>query len=257
MEPAREMASRLMTEFSERTRLGEPEASQRYLWTDAFALVNALDLWCRTGHEHWKRVATTLISDVHRVLGRHRADDPRTGWLSGLSEWEGSKHPTRGGLRIGKPLPERLPAEPPDERLEWDRDGQYWHYLTRWMDALLRAAAVLGEPVYHRHAVELAEATFPRFLRADGNGLFWKMSIDLSRPLVAGVSSHDALDGYVTFRWLGRGEWHRALSGEAAILRQLLTARTGRRAIRWGSADSCSTHFALRCCLNGRTTTNG
>ena len=63
-------------------------------------------------------------------------------------------------------------------------------------------------PATHRQAVELAEAAFPRFLRrgpsGEPEGLAWKMSVDLSRPLVAGMSPHDALDGYVTFRRLAR-----------------------------------------------------
>jgi hypothetical protein len=43
----------------------------------------------------------------------------------------GAAHPTRGGLRIGKKLPERRPGEAFQERLEWERDGQYFHYLTK------------------------------------------------------------------------------------------------------------------------------
>lgn len=218
MQSAENAAVRLMTEFSDRTRLGHAEGSKRYLWTDAFALVNALHLWRTTREPRWRDFATTLISDVHGVLGRHRLDDPRTGWLSGLPEAEGARHPTCGGLRIGKPMPERLPSEPRDDHLEWDRDGQYWHYLTKWMDALYRAAVVLGDATYHRYAVGLAEATFPRFLRAEGGGLAWKMSIDLSRPQVTGVSLHDALDGYVTFRCLARGDWPTALSSETRSL---------------------------------------
>lgn len=230
-ETDRDTATRLMAEFSERTKPGHPEGSKRYLWTDAFALVNGLDLWCATGELRWRDFVTTLVSDVHRTLGRHRPDDPRSGWLSGLPEAEGARHPTRGGLRIGKPLPERLPSEPYDERLEWERDGQYWHYLTKWMDALSRAAAVLGEPSYHSHAVELAEATFPRFLRPGAAGLAWKMSIDLSRPLVDGTSPHDAIDGYVTFRWLGRGQQRPALSNEAEVLRRLIEGE------QWATGD--------------------
>ena len=106
--------------------------------------MNALDLYNESGDARWHGFATTLVADVHGTLGRHRPDEPRSGWLSGLSEAEGARQPTRGGLRIGKPRPERGPAEPYDERLEWDRDGQYWHYLTKWMDALSRAAAILA-----------------------------------------------------------------------------------------------------------------
>ena len=202
-------ATALMSAFAERTGVAADAEPERYLWTDAFALMNVLDLFRETGDARYRALATALIEQVHGVLGRHRPDDPRTGWLSGLPEGEGERHPTSGGLRIGKPLPERQPGEPYDERLEWDRDGQYFHYLTKWMDALGRAARLLDEPRYHARAVELAEAVFPRFLQTspDGEpvGLAWKMSVDLSRPQVPGISPHDALDGYVTFRWLDRG----------------------------------------------------
>src|SRR5512133_2494509 len=48
------------------------------------------------------------------------------------------------------------------------------------------------------------EATFGRFVRRSGSGeivgVYWKMSTDLSRPLVAATGLHDALDGFITFR---------------------------------------------------------
>jgi hypothetical protein len=79
------------------------------------------------------------------TLGRHRPADPRQGWISGLDEPEGERHPTRGGLRIGKPLPERGPRERYDPQLEWDSDGQYFHYLTQWMHALHRVSQETGD----------------------------------------------------------------------------------------------------------------
>ena len=73
-------------------------------------------------HQHYGFV--DLIDHVHRGLGRYRSDDVRQGWISGLDEQAGHHHPTKGGLRIGKPLKERQLGEPINERLEWDRDGQ-------------------------------------------------------------------------------------------------------------------------------------
>lgn len=69
----------------------------RYLWTDAFGLVNYVSLYEETGDETWLNEAETLVEKVDRVLGR----EP--------------------GYRIG---------EAPD------RDGQYFHYLTMWLYAL-------------------------------------------------------------------------------------------------------------------------
>ncbi len=107
-------------------------------------------------------------------------------------------HPTAGGLRIGKPLPERRPGEAFDDRLEWDRDGQYYHYLTKWAHALCRASRVTRDPVYASWAAELVKAVHPAFV-PESRRMYWKMSVDLSRPLVASMGQHDPLDGFVTY----------------------------------------------------------
>jgi hypothetical protein len=200
-------AAELMSGFAIRTGLYPPSSNpqQRYLWTDAFAVCNFLELFARTGDELYRRLAMDLIDHVHLALGRYRADDNRHGWISGLGEEAGKFHPTTGGLRIGKPLPERRAEDPIDERLEWDRDGQYFHYLTKWMHALCAAAAVISDhAIYGREAFELADAAFRRFAckSASGKviGIYWKMSTDLSRPLTFGMGLHDALDGLITFR---------------------------------------------------------
>ena len=201
------VAAQLMSAFASRTGLyPASENQQRYLWTDAFAVCNFLELFERTGDELYRRCATDLIDQVHQVLGRYRPDDVRQGWISGLDEQLGQRHPTKGGLRIGKPLKERQPDEPIDERLEWDRDGQYFHYLTKWMHALCRAAFVAGDPAYVAQALELGAAAFNGFVHRSASGdvvgIYWKMSTDLSRPLTYAMGLHDALDGVITFREL-------------------------------------------------------
>jgi len=130
-EEAIEKATLLMRQFAERTGLTSDRPTRRYLWTDAFAVCNFLGLARLTGERSYADLALRLVDQVHHVLGRYRADDTRAGWISGLGEREGEAHPTRGGLRIGKALPERGPGEPFDQGLEWDRDGQYFHYLTK------------------------------------------------------------------------------------------------------------------------------
>ncbi len=139
---------------------------RRYLWTDAFAVCNFLGLYEETGDVKFKDLALQLVGQVHSTLGRYRQDDTRDGWISGLDEEEGRLHPTAGGLRIGKELKERKSTEPLDERLEWDRDGQYFHYLTKWMHALNRVTRVTGEFAYNRWAVELARISHARFVYA-------------------------------------------------------------------------------------------
>ncbi len=182
-------AHELMTGFVERTGVTGDGPSRRYLWTDAFAACNLLGL-------DQADLARTLIGRVHRELGRHRGDDGRSGWISGLAERDGEAHPTLGGLRIGKPLPERRPDERFDERLEWERDGQYFHYLTKWMHALDQAARAIGDAQLATCARELADTAQRRFVH--GSRMHWKMSIDLMRPLVRSMGHHDPLDGYVT-----------------------------------------------------------
>ena len=196
----------LLDRFADRTGVTSSRPPRRYLWTDAFAVMTDLGLYERTGDDRFRSRALALIDQVHRLLGRHRDDDSREGWLSGLDDDEGALHPTRGGLRIGKERPERGRREPFDAREEWDRDGQYFHYLTRWMLALDRAARTTGDARYALWSRELCETAVDAFARRDTPygrpSLVWKMGIDLSRPLVASTGQHDALDGHVTARQL-------------------------------------------------------
>jgi hypothetical protein len=194
----------IMADFARVTGL-EPKVAhpRRYLWTDAFAVCNYLELFSLTADPTYRDLGLRLVDQVHHSLGRHRDDDPRSGWISGLGEEEGENHPTVGGLRIGKDLNERGAGEPADERLEWERDGQYYHYLTKWMHALNCTAEVARDPTYTRWAIELAKTAHSRFTFASPLGgrkrICWKMSIDLSRPLVPSMGQHDPLDGFVTY----------------------------------------------------------
>jgi hypothetical protein len=201
---SKSIVQNIMIEFANLTGLlSAREVYRRYLWTDAFAVCNFLEIYRQTSDEQYKKLALNLVDQVHDVLGRHHHDDPRTGWISGLDEQEGRLHPTRGGLRIGKGMIERRPDDPYDERLEWDRDGQYYHYLTKWMHALNRVSRVTGNPIYNRWAIELAKTAHARFTYSPSSGdqkrMYWKMSIDLSHPLVSSMGHHDPLDGFITY----------------------------------------------------------
>ena len=195
-------AVELMLRFAERTGLTAGGPQRRYLWTDAFATCNFLGLWHATGEARYRELALALVDRVHHTLGMHRADDSRQGWLSGLGGEQGEAHPTCGGLRIGKRLPERRPGEPLDERLEWDRDGQYFHYLTKWMHALDQVTRATGYATFNQWARELAAVAHRAFTyeprRDGGKRMHWKVSIDLTRPLIASMGQHDPLDGLVT-----------------------------------------------------------
>jgi len=208
--PGLPAAIELMNEFAALTGLAPAsEAQRRYLWIDAFAVCNFLGLYRQTHDEEHKKLALLLVYRVHNILGRHRDDDRRKGWISGLDGQEGELHPTVGGLRIGKKMSERGPDDPFDEQLEWDRDGQYYHYLTKWMHALNCVSSITGDPAFGRWAVELAKTAYAKFTAGPSSGdrrrMYWKMSIDLSYPLVASMGHHDPLDGLITYCELQAG----------------------------------------------------
>jgi hypothetical protein len=235
-------AAELMRSFAQRTGLDSDRPQARYLWTDAFAVCNLLALGRVAGDASYPELALRLVDRVHETLGRHRGDDGRTGWLSTPGELEGALHPTRGGLRIGKPLPERRPSDPFDEDLEWERDGQYFHYLTKWMHALDQVSRFTREPRFNLWARELAKTAFAAFTRGRTGGrrprMAWKMSIDLSRPLVARMGQHDPLDGYITCAQLrstsaelGSSSSGPDLEEELAGFQEMLAPET------WGTTD--------------------
>ena len=197
----------ILDAFAGSTGLSGEMPPRRYLWTDAFAVYTWLGLYLDRGERRFLELAKRLIAQVHEVLGAHNPDPA---------------HPTARGLRIGKRLPERAAGEPYDPDLEWDRDGQYYHYLTRWMRALERAGRVANDEHYRAWAVELAEATHRHFVHP--RGIYWKMSVDLSRPLVPSQGMHDPLDGLVVTATLG-------LATEARELARLCAER------RWATED--------------------
>ncbi len=197
-------AREIMQAFARETGLTNPAVSpRRYLWTDAFAVCNFLELYRQSGNYEDLQLALQLVDQVHETLGKHHPESGKQGWLSGLPDEEAQRHPTLAGLRIGKQHNERQPDEPFDEQLEWERDGQYYHYLTKWMHALSRVALVTGRSVYQVWAMELAKTAHAAFVYAPAEGqpkrMFWKMSTDLSRPLVPSMGQHDPLDGLVTY----------------------------------------------------------
>jgi hypothetical protein len=230
-----------MQEHAALTGLVGDAPLRRYLWTDAFAVGNLLGLHRETGDGRWLDLALRLVDQVHHVLGRFRAGDARGGWLSGLPDEEGERHPTRGGLRIGKELSERAPREPFDADLEWERDGQYFHYLTRWVHALHRVAQETGQDVFDVWAVELAARAHGAFThRPPGRGaprMVWKMSTDLSRPLVPSMGHHDPLDALATWLELRAEAAPAALAAADGLERELAEAAEMCDGVEWATPD--------------------
>jgi hypothetical protein len=167
----------------------------RYLWTDAFGVVNLLTMHSQYNiskkQDEWDDrylvLADRLINTVHDVLGRTRDGDSR---LPGATD----TNPLGGGLRIGK-TDDHGP----------DADGQYHHYLTLWMFALNRMARASGNMEYNRQAVKLAKAIHPKFFVGRTTArprMVWKMNMSLTKALVASEGNLDPIDGYVIFRLL-------------------------------------------------------
>jgi hypothetical protein len=164
------------------------EGKGRYLWTDAFGVCNFLTLYYETGEKRYLNQADLLIQDVHNVLGKDREGKRR---LDDATDEE----PTKGGLRIGKVDPEGTS----------DGDGQYFHYLTKWMYALSRMTVATKDMKYNNWAIQMVKAVHPKFVYRTGQNelhMYWKMSIDLSRPAVKSEGNLDPYDGYITYRIL-------------------------------------------------------
>ena len=159
----------------------------RYLWTDGFAVVNFLTLYNITQETRYLLLARNLIATVHSILGFTRDGKSRLPCAT-------DEAPLRGGLRIGK-----------HDESGSDGDGQYFHYLTVWVFALNRFTFVTGEKWYNEQAISMAKAILPKFMTNRNSGrprMHWKLSMDLSKPLVASEGNLDPLDGYVTYKLL-------------------------------------------------------
>ncbi|KAL0261927.1 hypothetical protein SLS55_003361 [Diplodia seriata] len=195
----------------------------RYLWTDAFGVLNFLTLHrvsimgsssgrldkttttttssssssssSSAAAAAYLTYATALAQTVHDVLGRTRDGSAR---LPGATDAD----PMGGGLRIGK-----------DDAGGPDGDGQYHHYLTLWMYALNRlAVAWRGErgggaeaSRWNGHAVRLMQAVHPAFVYdrdSERPRMYWKVSADLKRPLVLSEGNLDPVDGLVVCKLL-------------------------------------------------------
>ena len=183
----------------------------RYLWTDAFGVINFITLSKETSSPVYLTLAKRLVQTVHDVLGKTRDGTAR---LPGASEAE----PLKGGLRIGKV-----------QATGSDGDGQYHHYLTLWMFALNRLALATEEKQYNQLAVQLAKAIHPHFVTHQ-NGLataiVWKKSVDLQQVLVPREGHLDALTGFAVYRLLQRTAEHlhppATLANEIADYRALM-----------------------------------
>lgn len=166
-----------------------PGTELRDLWTEAFGVMNFMNLAIENSSTTFKILAERLVHSVHETLGRTRDGSAR---LNGATD----EHPLKGGLRIG-----RRNEEGEDE----DCDGQCHHYLTMWMYALNRLSLVTDNPKYNDMAIELARAVHRAFvtrLESGGLRIAWKISIDMKTTLVPSKGDLDAITGSIIHRVL-------------------------------------------------------
>jgi hypothetical protein len=81
------------------------------------------------------------------------------------------------------------------------------------MHALDQLAHDTNQPKLSRWACELARVAHRAFVYTAGDHkrMYWKMSVDLTRPLVTSMGQHDALDGLVTYLGLATS-WQPSLA---------------------------------------------
>lgn len=171
------------------------ECQRRYLWTDAFGLLNFVTLAQRYPANRrgiLLNAAKRLIDSVHATLGQ-----PRNSAFPMAVQADGP-YPFKG-LRIGK---EKARSNS-DAGMEYD--GMYWHYLDKWFFALLRYYQVSGDHDALRDVIQLIKAVHPAFLQKSITeevlGLHWKMNVDLTS--ISGLGNaypnDDALSGYIVY----------------------------------------------------------
>lgn len=151
--------------------------------------------------------ANALVETVHDTLGVPRSSQLPMA-LSTLSDADCGRHQHQRrwkGLRIGKPL--AAASSDPGMAL----DGQYWHYLDKWMFALARLAVEEGSesPQGQRvicRALGLIRDVHDHFVEHDartGNplGVRWKVNMDASpiKGMPATRPSSDAVSGLVAY----------------------------------------------------------
>ncbi|KAF4747447.1 hypothetical protein FOZ63_028520 [Perkinsus olseni] len=165
---------------------------RRYLWTDAFGVLNFISLskGFPGRSSEFLGAAGKLIKTVHETLGTPRSielpmltDPDRPGYYK--------------GLRIGK-LHARASS---DAGMKFD--GMYWHYVDKWLFALIRYHQATRSAEALDDALRLVTNVHPYFC-VPGQGVRWKLNADM-KP-IAGLEeahpNHDAETAYIIYNLL-------------------------------------------------------
>eukprot|EP00457_Paulinella_chromatophora_P003458 gb/GEZN01003466.1/.p1 GENE.gb/GEZN01003466.1/~~gb/GEZN01003466.1/.p1 ORF type:complete len:636 (+),score=64.11 gb/GEZN01003466.1/:110-2017(+) len=185
--------------------LGVMISQRRYLWTDAFGVLNYCTLAINAGvgtmeGQDFVEAAKKLIQTTHQVLGSPpNAEVPMlklsraaTLLYAQLGSGSLSKY---AGLRIGKEL--ALPTSDPGMEL----DGMYWHYIDKWLYALVRFSQVSRDPRYLIDAALIIKEVHPYFMVYRDSkpwAIRWKTNCDLTPiPKLFPLPSSDSLSACV------------------------------------------------------------
>ena len=166
-----------------------PGGQSRYLWTDAFGVLNlcteaerCAEAGDADGRDDALAAAEALVETTTFVLGQPQSKDlPMT--PSPLEPLNPDGNATRyKGLRIGKRFASRV--SDPGMAL----DGMYFHYVDKWVFALVRLAADIGVSTDRGRRVlieasRIVEDVHDLFVERDGTsgellGIRWKLNAD-------------------------------------------------------------------------------
>lgn len=187
------------TEAGETAVPWENQTQRRYLWTDSFAVVNMVTLYHRTEDKAWLAKAEKLVEAVESSLGQARGNGALTEMVDVDQKRLFRKYK---GLRIGK--------VDPTEDDGMGGDGMYYHYISKWLYALIRLGSTFEQVgdiekanQYVSMARHLAEDTHVSFVRKDlggkPRGMAWKLHTNL-KPLSNGMMASDAVEAFVNYR---------------------------------------------------------
>ena len=226
-------------------------SQRRYLWTDAFGVLNLVtevrrcdEAGDRGGRDDALRATRALVEAVHDTLAQPRSPDLPMAFserrpFGPVALHRGRRHK---GLRIGKRL--AAPSSDPGMSL----DGMYFHYLDKWLFALARASAEFArhdpdDPFAAELASEAARVVkdvHPHFVERDGSaplGVRWKINADCSpiRGSTPTRPSGDAVSGCVAYvavaEALARRDVGPSIAWEQSDMRDI--ARQLRPAVSW------------------------
>jgi len=176
--------------------------SRRYLWTDAFGILNFISQSKATTNSNEKDqylgAAKMLINSVFQTLGNPRDDSDRYPMCPVLSE--NKKVMRYKGLRIGKVSAMIASKGVARSDMGMEHDGMYWHYIDKMLYALSRYVIETHDLFILKRALHLIIDLHPAFF-IPHQGYLWKINTDCT-PISTHTSTspnHDAVSAWIMY----------------------------------------------------------